>query len=317
MKRNSAPHPAKIAVIIPYLGEFPNYLAYFLQTCHYNKNIDFLFFCDKSFPGVTGGTSNVYAHDMTLAEFNEMAGLKLGRNVQAPNAYKICDFRPMFGKIFADYLDGYEFWGFCDIDVIFGNTSEVLTAEVLENYDVISAHSQYLSGPFSLFRNTKEVNELYSKSADAELVMTRPAYSKFDEASNALPHLWAGGDIADFKAEIESMTHVLKNPQKCALRVRFAGFITERVTGELTWQNGILRDQNGKEVFVFHYIVYKNRFDFGVVGSEFKPGQPFYFYQSGLHTGAVLHKTWYRLGHFAQNFSRRAIKKIRSYAKKK
>ena len=195
-----------------------------------------------------------------------------------------------------------------------GDTATLLTAKWLDEFDVISAHSLYLSGPFSLFRNTPNVNDLFRKSVDFARVISDPRVLLFDEASNALPHLWAGHDIADFKAEIESMTHLLKNPLKCSLRVNFAGFITERVAEELTWQTGELHDEKGQEVFVLHYIVYKNRFDFGIIPIDLKAGQPFYFYKGGLHIGSIWHKSWYRLGSLLRNTSRRAIRKLRSYA---
>ncbi len=305
--------PTTIALVIPYFGKFPDYLSYFLETCAFNKNIDFWFFCDNPWSGAKHTAPNVRVIPMTLLEFNVLATNKLGVEVALANAYKLCDLKPMYGRVFEDYLRPYQFWGFCDVDILLGDTSKILTAKLLDDFDIISAHALYLSGPFSLFRNTQLVNDLFQKSADVGRVISDPRVLLFDEAGNALPHLWAGHDIADFKADIESMTHLLKNPLKCALRVNFAGFITERVVEELTWQAGELHDEAGREVFVFHYIVYKNRFDFGVLPNDFKAGQPFYFYKSGLHTGAAWRKHWLRLGSLLHNTTRRAVRKLRSY----
>ena len=306
--------PAPVALVIPYFGKFPAYLSYFLETCVFNKNIDFWFFCDTPWPGAGHTASNIRVESMTLLEFNALATSKLEVEVALTSAYKLCDLKPMYGRVFEDYLRPYKFWGFCDVDILLGDTAKVLTAKLLDEFDVISAHALYLSGPFSLFRNTQNVNDLFKKSADVGRVISDPRVLLFDEASNALPHLWAGRDIADFKAEIESMTHLLKNPLKCLLRVNFAGFITERVAGELTWQAGKLHDEEGREVFVFHYIVYKNRFDFGILPNDFKSGQPFYFYKGGLHTGSAWRKHWLRLSSMLHNTTRRAFRKLRSYA---
>ena len=43
----------------------------------------------------------------------------------------------MFGHIFSDYLVGYDFWGYGDIDLIYGNISKFITRDMLEQFDCI------------------------------------------------------------------------------------------------------------------------------------------------------------------------------------
>jgi hypothetical protein len=38
---------SKIALIIAYMGNFPWYFPYFLHSCRYNPDIDFLIFTDN------------------------------------------------------------------------------------------------------------------------------------------------------------------------------------------------------------------------------------------------------------------------------
>ena len=59
----------------------------------------------------------------------------------------------MYGEIFEDYLLGYDFWGMCDMDMIFGDLSRFITTDILEKHDKI-----YQLGHLTLYRNNKEVN---------------------------------------------------------------------------------------------------------------------------------------------------------------
>lgn len=70
-------------------------------------------------------------------------------------AYKICDFKPTFGHVFSDYLYDYDYWGYIDPDAIVGNLDSYLSAENLENHDVISGgekQSDWISGALSQYR---------------------------------------------------------------------------------------------------------------------------------------------------------------------
>lgn len=93
--------------------------------------------------------------------------------------YKVCDFKPMFGEIFQEYLHGYDFWGHCDLDMVFGNLADFLTPEKLAAHDKI-----YPNGHLSLYRNTPEVNarwRLPGAKFDVKLVLSSPMNFAFDE----------------------------------------------------------------------------------------------------------------------------------------
>jgi hypothetical protein len=58
-----------------------------------------------------------------LCEFEDLAK-RIRRHfefeISLERPYKLCDFRPAFGEIFADELTGYDFWGHSDLDLDFG-----------------------------------------------------------------------------------------------------------------------------------------------------------------------------------------------------
>jgi hypothetical protein len=67
-------------------------------------------------------------------------------------------------------LKEYDFWGFCDVDLIWGNLAHFITHDVLKNYDRI-----YSRGHLELFRNlpkiTNAVIDDYSKYHTLENTM--------------------------------------------------------------------------------------------------------------------------------------------------
>jgi hypothetical protein len=143
----------KIAIIIPYFGKLPNYFPLFLKSVEYNSNIDFIFYTDQK---INSSSSNIIVNQMTFKELN----LRIKENFDFPIAldtpYKLCDFKPAYGEIFHDDLVDYDFWGHCDVDMIFGDIGTFINEDILRNFDKI-----YEYGHLCLYRNDFNVNSLY------------------------------------------------------------------------------------------------------------------------------------------------------------
>lgn len=90
----------------------------------------------------------------------------MGISVAIERPYKLCVLRPAYEDIFSEYLDCCDFWGFGDIDLIYGNIRDFASDKVLAKFDVFSARKEYISGSFSLFRNNDFINGLYKRSPD-------------------------------------------------------------------------------------------------------------------------------------------------------
>lgn len=143
----------KIGVIVTWFGNLPDYFPAWLVSAEYNKDIDFLIFCDHE---VKSDSKNIKCFQMTMRETLEMFGKKLNKKIEIENSYKFCDCRAFFGITYADYLKEYDFWGYCDIDLMFGDIRSFLTDEKLDKYDRF-----YQYGHLSIFRNTDRINHLY------------------------------------------------------------------------------------------------------------------------------------------------------------
>ncbi len=143
----------KIVIIVTWFGELPAYFPAWLMSAEYNKDVDFLIFSDHK---ISSKSENIQFQYMTLEDSIRLFEEKLHRKIWIKNSYKFCDCRAFFGIAYEDFLKGYDFWGYCDIDLMFGNIRRFLTDDVLERYDRF-----YPYGHLSIFRNTERINRLY------------------------------------------------------------------------------------------------------------------------------------------------------------
>ena len=169
----------KIGIIICFLGEWPMWLPFFLESCAFNQSIDWLFFSDHKIPGCTN--KNINYQLLTKDKFNKLATEKLELRTSVNDPYKLCDFKPAYGKIFEDYLKEYNFWGYSDIDLIYGNISDFITPDILLQYDIISTYSGFISGPLTIYRNRNDINKLFMQAVNYSDVYQNSCHFGFDE----------------------------------------------------------------------------------------------------------------------------------------
>lgn len=249
-----------IAFLIFWQGDYPWYFPYFLHSCRYNPDIDFLIFTDnqtvlKHLP------ENVTMLPYSIEQFKADANKMLGIEIAIETGYKLCDFRPAFGLFFQDYIKDYTFWGYCDVDVIFGNIRAFMTDELLDEYDIISARHDYLTGCFSLFRNNLYMRELFKESKDYQKVFTDPRNFFFDETNFAFEAFKKGMHYSQIKTEVESMTHVVRRVQEeNKLKAYFEFQIVEGFAGNMLWDKGQLIYRKEYEAMLYHLVRFKRKY---------------------------------------------------------
>jgi len=168
----------KICLVAPYFGKFPNWFGFFLKSCEFNPTVNWIIFTDCQIPN---HPKNVKFIPFSIDKFNKLASEKLKMKTNIKDPYKICDFRPAFGIIFEKYLKVYDFWGHTDIDVIYGNIRNFISKEMLDHYDIITAKKEFLVGHFTLYKNTKKINNLFKKNKDYKKVFESEKHCAFDE----------------------------------------------------------------------------------------------------------------------------------------
>jgi len=250
----------KIALLICYFGKLPWYFDYFVHSCKYNLSVDFYIITDdstyeKPLPG------NIKMIDKTLAEIRDLISQKLGFTVNISTGYKLCDFKPAYGLIFSEILKFYDFWGHCDIDIIFGDIREFITDELTGFYDLISVRHDWLSGCFLLYRNIEKLNTLFLLSKDYKKVFSSDEHYCFDETNFAHNAFTEGKVYDEIDTEIESMMHVVKKLEaENYIRPFFDFYIIEGLPGKLKWENGKMYYRNKYEILFYHLIYFKKQY---------------------------------------------------------
>jgi hypothetical protein len=168
-----------IAIIIPYFGKWPAWIDYFLHSCRFNPSIDWIFPTDCQSPAIKA--DNLKFIPYSLQEFTQTAGYKLGLDLDIQHPYKICDFKPAYGEIFSDLLRDYDFWGYGDLDIVYGKVREFFPDPVLERFDVFSNHNDFITGHLCLLRNKPEINRLFRTGDFFRYAFSNPFYTGFDE----------------------------------------------------------------------------------------------------------------------------------------
>lgn len=139
--------------IIPYFGKFNNYFQLFLNSCKQNNQTNFLILTDDT--TAFDYPQNVTVIYTSLEEISTRAESALHRPIHINRAYKLCDFKAIYGILFADLIQDYDYWGYCDTDLIFGNFDGMIEKIFEQDYDKI-----FFLGHCTLVRNSKEINQL-------------------------------------------------------------------------------------------------------------------------------------------------------------
>jgi len=141
-----------ITMIMPYFGQLPEWIDIYFETCRWNDSIDYVFFTDA---GPLGGElpPNVSIVPMTLAEFNQLYCSRFPDRRPIEHPYKICDIRPGYGILFREYIRDCPFFGWGDVDVVYGDVAGYLTPDML-SADVISFNRRHISGHLTIARTS-------------------------------------------------------------------------------------------------------------------------------------------------------------------
>lgn len=165
----------RIAIIVPYYGRFGGIMDFWLKSVSNNPTIDFIMFTDLC---VKNKPKNLITINWTFNELVSYTQKNFDFEVNIPDPYKFIEFRPAYGEIFSEYLEEYDFWGYCDTDLIYGDIRKFVTEILLDKYDKL-----FGQGHFSLHRNNLEVNSTYKKCKEPSYkqIYTFPLNCAFDE----------------------------------------------------------------------------------------------------------------------------------------
>ena len=144
---------SNICIINVYTGKLPDTYPLWLKSVKWNTSIDFLLVTDAEVDDVP---ANMRVIKMSLKDIKHLAEQELGMKIALDIPVKLCDYKPVYGVIFNQYLKGYDYWGSCDLDMIFGDLQKFFTKFELYKYD------KFLhQGHLALYRNNSTINSAY------------------------------------------------------------------------------------------------------------------------------------------------------------
>lgn len=274
-----------ICFIVPFFDEkkrlaflrkkkLPIYFEHFLGTFYRNRNISLKIFtnADNAKYRYYCQNTQITFHHISLKNIFQLFKHKLqisGFGYKEFRAYKICDYKPMFGLVFSEYLQGFDYWGYCDIDMIMGNLEKFLSLENINGYDMIWGTNR-LSGYMTLYKNTDSMNYLFQKSPDCLKVINSHENWRFDESGNK---------------GIVAMEQVVEQEYINYKKINFVhndcGSNNVSRQWRYLWENGKLTDDLTKEeIGALHFVKSKKKPEFII--NDFKVDSSFSISQTGF-----------------------------------
>ena len=188
----------KIAILIPYFGEWPAWIEFFVESCRWNRGIEWFLFNDRAPP--ENRAPNVNHISVSFADYLIHLSDALGVKVGAEIPYKLCDVRPALPFVHADLVRPFDFVGTGDLDVIYGDIRSFYDDGLLANYDLFSSHADRVSGHFTLMRNREDVVNAFRRASRWKAAFRNTEYVNFDERAFynlfALRRRWRPGGSA-------------------------------------------------------------------------------------------------------------------------
>lgn len=143
----------RIVIIFPYFGSLPSQYKMWRASALQNITIDFMFFTDA----IVEPAENIIIHKMLFCEFQQIVQEAFDFPIVLDRPYKLCEYKQAYGYILQDYIKGYDFWGFGDLDLVYGDIRKFITDEVLSHKFILGW------GHLSLFHNDEDTNTYFMK----------------------------------------------------------------------------------------------------------------------------------------------------------
>lgn len=169
----------KISFIIVWANPWPEWFGYFLRSCGANKSIEWLIFSENDSPETI--PDNVRFIKISANDLSQRIKDKIGIEPVILHPFKFSDFKPAYGLIFNDFIKDSTFWGYCDVDLVFGDFSKFITGDIIEQFDIISPSVDFFPGHFLLMKNAENINNLFITAPNWKEVLGKPGCYCFDE----------------------------------------------------------------------------------------------------------------------------------------
>lgn len=145
-------------MIIPFFGKWPEWIDLYLYSCSKNSFIDFLFYTDCKIP------KKVYANtifiEVSFSVYCERVSNILNIDFHPNAPYKLCDLKPFYGVIHENELRNYDWWGFGDMDLVYGDLKSFINEKNMKCHDLLTTHVDRVAGHFTIIRKSSKYNNI-------------------------------------------------------------------------------------------------------------------------------------------------------------
>lgn len=179
---------SSIIFIIPYFGQWPFWMPFFIESCRWNKDVNWLLLGDCA--ELTDLPQNVTHRKLSFSDYCAFISSRLGFPFAPERAYKLCDLKPALGFIHASDVAGYDYWGFSDLDLIYGDLRSYFTEEKLAKYDFFSTHERRVAGHLCVMRNERKWTELFMRIPNYQRRVQDAKNHALDEGAFTRLFLW-------------------------------------------------------------------------------------------------------------------------------
>lgn len=197
-----------LVIVAPYFGTLPAHTQLWLNSCGKNPQVTWLLYTNDR----TGWDypDNVKVTYSTLDDLRERFQDKFDFKIELPGIKKLGDYKPLYGYLFEEEIEGYRAWGHVDVgDVIYGDFSKFITDDLIDRYDRLGR-----LGHLTIYRNTSENNRRFMADSGAGFgyrkVFSSPEFMNFEEvAPGSIDEIWRhngwttgeiDADVADLRA---------------------------------------------------------------------------------------------------------------------
>jgi hypothetical protein len=172
-------------MIYPYFGRWPAWMNFFVESCKWNPDVHWRFYTDCGEP--ENRADNITYVPISFGDYKAIVRERLGIAFDPAHPYKLCDLRPCLGFIHEQDVIGYPFFGYGDLDVIYGRISAFYGPDRFADIDVVSTHPERLSGHFAVLRNTPALRRAFERLPKYRERLEMPDHKKAHSADCSSP----------------------------------------------------------------------------------------------------------------------------------
>lgn len=170
-----------LIMLIPYFGRWPEWIDLFVESCKWNPNVRWRLYTDCGEP--ENKADNIdYVH-LSFDDYKALVRERLGIAFDPPDPYKLCDLKPCLAHIHERDVAGFRFFGYGDIDVVYGNIGNFYTGDLLARFNVLSTHPERLAGHFAVLRNAPAFRRAFERIRNYRTLLEQPHYVGMDEGN--------------------------------------------------------------------------------------------------------------------------------------